>query len=137
MKYYLIAGEPSGDSLGARLIQALRRKDKNAEFYGVGGESMQAEGVKSLFNISDLAIMGLAEVIPSIPRVLRRINETVSDIQRVRPDAVITIDSWSFSARVHKKLRRLKLNIPQVHYVAPQVWAWKKKRARTMHKYID
>lgn len=137
MKYYLIAGEPSGDSLGARLIQALRRKDKNAEFYGVGGESMQAEGVKSLFNISDLAIMGLAEVIPSIPRVLKRINETVSDIQRVRPDAVITIDSWSFSARVHKKLRQLKLNIPQVHYVAPQVWAWKKKRARTMHKYID
>lgn len=137
MKYYLIAGEPSGDSLGARLIQALRRKDKKAEFYGVGGEFMQAEGVKSLFNISDLAVMGLAEVIPSIPRVLRRIKETVADIQRVRPDVVVTIDSWSFSARVHKKIRQLKLEIPQVHYVAPQVWAWKKKRARTMYKYID
>lgn len=137
MKYYLIAGEPSGDSLGARLIKALRRKDKNAEFYGVGGEGMQAEGIKSLFNISDLAVMGLAEVIPSIPRVLRHINETVADIQKVRPDVVVTIDSWSFSARVHKKLRQLKLNIPQVHYVAPQVWAWKKKRARTMYKYID
>ena len=137
MKYYLIAGEPSGDSLGARLIKALRRKDKNAEFYGVGGEGMQAEGIKSLFNISDLAIMGLAEVIPSIPRVLRHINETVADIQKVRPDVVVTIDSWSFSVRVHKKLRQLKLNIPQVHYVAPQVWAWKKKRARTMYKYID
>ena len=137
MKYYLIAGEPSGDSLGARLIQALRRKDKNAEFYGVGGEGMQAEGVQSLFNVSDLAVMGLAEVIPSIPRVLRRINETVADIQKVQPDVVVTIDSWSFSARVHKKLRQLKLNIPQVHYVAPQVWAWKKKRARTMYKYID
>ena len=86
MKYYLIAGEPSGDSLGARLIKALRRKDKNAEFYGVGGEGMQAEGMKSLFNISDLAVMGLAEVIPSIPRVLRRINETVADIQRVQPE---------------------------------------------------
>ena len=137
MKYYLIAGEPSGDSLGARLIQALRRKDKNAEFYGVGGEGMQAEGVQSLFNISDLAVMGLAEVIPSIPRVLRRINETVADIQKVQPDVVVTIDSWSFSARVHKKLRQLKLNIPQVHDVASQVWAWKKKRARTMYKYID
>ena len=98
---------------------------------------MQAEGIKSLFNISDLAVMGLAEVIPSIPRVLRHINETVADIQKVRPDVVVTIDSWSFSARVHKKLRQLKLNIPQVHYVAPQVWAWKKKRARTMYKYID
>ena len=137
MKYYLIAGEPSGDSLGARLMQALRRKDKNAEFFGVGGEGMQAEGLKSLFDISDLAVMGLAEVIPSIPRVLRRIKETVNDIQNIHPDVIVTIDSWSFSARVHKKIRQLKLGIPQVHYVAPQVWAWKKKRARTMYKYID
>lgn len=137
MKYYLIAGEPSGDSLGARLMQALRRRDNNTEFFGIGGENMQTEGLTSNFNISELAIMGLAEVIPSIPRVLRRIRETVADIQRVKPDVVVTIDSWSFSARVHKKLRRLKLGIPQVHYVAPQVWAWKKKRARTMYKYID
>jgi len=137
MKYYLIAGEPSGDSLGARLMQALRRRDAQAEFFGVGGENMQTEGFKSNFDISELAIMGLAEVIPSIPRVLRRIKETVEDIQKIKPDVVVTIDSWSFSARVHKKLRRLKLNIPQVHYVAPQVWAWKKKRARTMYRYID
>ena len=125
MKYYLIAGEPSGDALGAKLMQALRLKDKDAEFFGLGGDGMQVCGLKSLFNISELAIMGLAEVIPSIPRILRRINETVADIQSVRPDVVITIDSWSFSARIHKKLRRLKLDIPQIHYVAPQVWAWK------------
>ena len=137
MKYYLIAGEPSGDALGAKLMQALRLKDKDAEFFGLGGDGMQVCGLKSLFNISELAIMGLAEVIPSIPRILRRINETVADIQSVRPDVVITIDSWSFSARIHKKLRRLKLDIPQIHYVAPQVWAWKKRRARTMYQYID
>lgn len=137
MKFYLIAGEPSGDALGARLIDAIRRKDKNAEFYGIGGDSMQKKGLTSLFDISDLAIMGLTEVIPSIPRVLKRISETISDIQKNKPDVIITIDSWSFCARIHKKLRKLNLNIPQVHYVAPQVWAWKKKRARTMHKYID
>ena len=137
MKYYLIAGEPSGDALGGRLMQALRQKDKKAEFFGLGGDNMQAQGLKSLFNISELAVMGLAEVIPSIPRILRRISETVADIERVKPDAVITIDSWSFSVRIHKKLRKLNLNIPQIHYVAPQVWAWKKKRARTMYKYID
>ena len=137
MKYYLIAGEPSGDALGARLMQALKAKDKAAEFAGVGGDSMQAAGLKSLFDISDLAIMGLAEVIPSIPRVLRRINETIADIQKYQPDAVISIDSWSFCARIHKKLRKLKLKAKQIHYVAPQVWAWKKKRARTMYKYID
>lgn len=137
MKYYLIAGEPSGDALGGRLMQALRQKDKKAQFFGLGGETIQAQGLKSLFNISELAVMGLAEVIPSIPRILRRISETVADIERIKPDAVITIDSWSFSVRIHKKLRKLNLNIPQIHYVAPQVWAWKKKRARTMYKYID
>ena len=137
MKYYLIAGEPSGDALGARLMQALRRQDLAAQFYGIGGDSMQSEGLESLFDISELAVMGLAEVVPSIPKILRRIKETVKNIQEVRPDVIITIDSWSFSARIHKKIRALKLGIPQVHYVAPQVWAWKKKRARTMYKYID
>ena len=138
MKIYLIAGEPSGDALGGRLIKALRNKLGNeVEFMGVGGENMEKEGLKSLFDISDLAIMGLAEVIPSIPKVLRLINRTVNDIIEVKPDIVVTIDSWSFSSRVHKKLRKLKLGIPQVHYVAPQVWAWKKKRAKTMYKYVD
>jgi lipid-A-disaccharide synthase len=137
MKYYLIAGEPSGDALGGRLMEALKAQDKKAQFFGIGGDIMQAQGLKSLFNISELSVMGLAEVIPSIPKILRRIRETVQNIQDVSPDVIVTIDSWSFSARIHKKIRRLQLGIPQVHYVAPQVWAWKKKRARTMYKYID
>ena len=137
MKYYLIAGEPSGDALGARLMEAIKRKDKQAQFFGLGGDSMQAQGLKSLFNITELAVMGLAEVIPSIPRILGRIKQTIADIQSVHPDVIITIDSWSFCARIHKKIRKLQLGIPQVHYVAPQVWAWKKKRAKTMYKYID
>lgn len=138
MKIYLIAGEPSGDLLGSRFMRAMRQKAAGGvEFYGIGGDTMEVEGLESLFDISDLAIMGLTEVIPSIPRVLKRIKETVKDIVRVQPDVVITIDSWSFSSRVHKALRKLKISIPQVHYVAPQVWAWKKKRAKTMNKYID
>ncbi len=137
MKIYLIAGEASGDLLGARLMRAMANKLPDAEFFGVGGESMQREGLKSLFDISELSVMGIFEVIPSIPRILKRISETVQDIKNVKPDVVVTIDSWSFSARVHKALRKQKLGIPQVHYVAPQVWAWKKKRAKTMYKYID
>ena len=138
LKIYLIAGEPSGDLLGSRLMRALRQKTNGrVEFFGLGGDTMEAEGLKSLFDISDLAIMGLVEVIPSIPKVLRHIRNTVADIERVQPDIVITIDSWSFCARVHKALRKRKTGIPQLHYVAPQVWAWKKKRARTMYKYID
>lgn len=137
MKIYLIAGEPSGDLLGSRLMRAMADKCPDVEFCGIGGESMEREGLKSLFDISDLAVMGLAEVIPSIPLILKRIRQTVADIEAKKPDIVITIDSWSFSARIHKALKKKNLGIPQVHYVAPQVWAWKKKRARTMYKYID
>ena len=138
LKIYLIAGEPSGDALGARLMRALKTKtDNNVEFFGIGGDTMEKEGLTSLFDISELAIMGLCEVIPSIPKVLKRIKQTVNNIVDVHPDVVISIDSWSFGSRVQKKLRALKLGIPQVHYVAPQVWAWKKKRAKTMYKYVD
>lgn len=138
LKVYLVAGEPSGDALGARLMRALRKKtDGNIEFFGVGGDLMEKEGLPPLFDISDLAIMGLAEIIPSIPKVLRHIKNTVDDIIRVQPDIVVTIDSWSFASRVQKALRKKKTGIKQVHYVAPQVWAWKKKRAKTMYKYVD
>ena len=137
MKIYLIAGEPSGDLLGSRLMRAMIAKNPEVEFYGIGGETMEREGMKSLFDISELAVMGLLEVLPSLPKILKRFSQTIADIERVKPDVVVTIDSWSFSARIHKLMRRKKMNIPQVHYVAPQVWAWKKKRAKTMYKYID
>ncbi len=138
LKIYLIAGEPSGDLLGSRLIKAFREKtNNNVDFFGLGGDTMEKAGLHPLFDISDLAVMGLFEVIPSIPKVLGRIKETVEDIKKTKPDVIITIDSWSFCARIHKALKKQKINIPQVHYVAPQVWAWKKKRAKTMYKYID
>ena len=137
MKIYLIAGEPSGDLLGSRLMRAMIAKKPDIEFFGIGGETMEREGLRSLFDISELAVMGIFEVIPSIPRILGRIKQTIADIERIKPDVVVTIDSWSFSARIHKALRKKNLHIPQVHYVAPQVWAWKKKRAKTMYKYID
>ena len=138
LKIYLIAGEPSGDLLGSRFMRAMKKQlGANVAFYGVGGDTMEKEGLTPLFDISDLAVMGLVEIIPSIPKILGLINKTVDNIKQINPDVVITIDSWSFSERIHKKLRKLKLGIPQVHYVAPQVWAWKKKRARTMYKYID
>lgn len=136
IKVYLIAGEPSGDLLGSRLMRALQRKG-DVEFFGIGGDTMQQQGLKSLFDITELSVMGITEVIPSIPRILRRINQTVADIVKIKPDIVVTIDSWSFCSRVHKSLRKLNTGIKQIHYVAPQVWAWKKRRAKTMYKYVD
>ena len=138
LKVYIIAGEPSGDLLGSRLMGALRQKtNNNVEFFGLGGDTMEREGLKSIFDISELSVMGLIEVIPSIPRVLKRIHQTVEDIVSKRPDVVITIDSWSFCSRIHQALRKKNTGIKQVHYVAPQVWAWKKHRAKTMYKYVD
>ena len=138
MLVYLIAGEPSGDLLASRLMKALIKKTNGkVRFAGIGGETMMANGFESLFDSSELAVMGVAEVIPSIPRIMARIRQTVDDIVAKKPDVVVTVDSWSFSARVNKGLRSLNTGIPQIHYVAPQVWAWKKRRARTCGRYID
>jgi len=138
LRIYLIAGEPSGDLLGSRVMRALKKKTRNqVEFMGVGGETMHDEGLQSLFNIRDLAVMGLMEVVPSIPKVLKHLNEIIMDIKKKKPDIIMTIDSYSFSIRVHKKLKKLKLGIPHVHCVAPQVWAWKAGRAKILPKYID
>jgi lipid-A-disaccharide synthase len=125
---YLIAGEQSGDVLGARLMQAIRHRRPDATFVGIGGDGMAAEGLKSLFPIRELAIMGLAEVLPRLAQLRRRLRETIADIQAQRPAIVVTIDSPGFTLRV---LRALKTSgLPRVHYVAPQVWAWREGRVR-------
>lgn len=133
---FLVAGEPSGDVLGAHLMDALlRRTDGRARFTGVGGPMMQERGLESLFPITDIAVMGLAEVVPRLPLVLRRIRETAAAAIRLRPDAVVSIDSPDFSFRVQRRLKRL--NVPRIHYVAPQVWAWKPRRAKQVATLVD
>lgn len=135
---YLIAGEPSGDVLAARLIRALReRTDGRVRFAGVGGESMAAEGVTSLFPQSDIAVMGFTEVVPKIPIVLKRVKNVVADIRKTRPAVVVSIDSLGFNKRVAKALQKCNNPTPRVHYVAPMVWAWKPKRAETVAQIFD
>ena len=136
LKVYLVTGEPSGDLLGARLMRAMKA-DTAVDFFGVGGESMQAEGLESLFNISDLAVMGIFEVLPHLPKILGRIRQTLDDIERIKPDIVVTVDSWSFSKQIHLGLIKRMIKIPHIHYVAPQVWAWKAKRADQIKKWVD
>ena len=134
---YIIAGEPSGDLLASRLMQALRDRDPDIRFAGIGGETMAASGFDSLFDISDISVMGIVEVLPNLRRILRRINQVLTDIRGRRPDVIVTVDSWGF---VHQALARLKKEgnrIPKVHYVAPQVWAWKKGRAKTVARLVD
>ena len=137
-KVYLVAGEASGDLLGSRLMRALRRQtNDDVAFYGVGGETMQKEGLNSLFDIKDLSVMGFMEVIPSVPKILRHLNEIIADIKQIQPDVILTIDSYSFSIRVHKLLKKNNIDIPHAHYVAPQVWAWNKGRTKILPKWVD
>ncbi len=133
---FLSAGEPSGDLLGARLMQALKSKTRNRiAFAGVGGAHMEEQGLISLFPMSDLTVMGAIEVLPRLPRILGRISETVGAAVKLRPAAVVTIDSPDFNFRVTKRLKGR--GIPLIHYVAPSVWAWRPKRAARIARFID
>ena len=137
MKIYLIVGEPSGDVLASRLITAIREKHPEVEFFGIGGETMHAEGFNSLFDIKDLSVMGMMEVIPKLPVILRRRKEVLCDIEKVQPDVIVTVDSWGFVNSILKILKKKGNKIPKVHYVAPQVWAWKKGRAKKAAQIMD
>jgi lipid-A-disaccharide synthase len=135
---FLVTGEPSGDALGGRLIAALRRRTGgNLRIAGIGGERMREEGLESLVPLEDLAVAGVAEVLPRAPLILRRVRETVEAIQSLGPDAVVTIDSSGFSWRIAHSLRRHGETLPLIHYVAPMVWAWRAGRARRMSRWYD
>ena len=132
----LVAGEPSGDQLGAGLMRALRREaGGHVRFAGVGGEAMAGEGLASLFPIDDLAVMGLVEVVPSIPRVLRRLAEATRAIRAMRPAVLVTIDAQAFSRRLAARLQPAPF--PVVHYVGPTVWAWRPGRAAKLAAVVD
>ena len=125
---YLIAGEQSGDVLGARLMRAMRPARSDLTFAGVGGSAMAAQGLETLFPMSDLAVMGLVEVLPKLRLLRGRIRQTVDDITARRPDVVVTIDSPGFTIRVLRQIAHLGLK--RAHYVAPQVWAWREHRVK-------
>jgi len=134
---YLIAGEPSGDVLGGRLMQGLKELagDDNVQFSGVGGPLMSTAGLNSLFPMDELTVMGLAEVLPRIPNILKRIRQTAADIRARKPDVIVTIDAPDFCFRVAKKLSGF--DVPIVHYVAPSVWAWRPGRANKVARLVD
>ncbi len=125
---YLVAGEASGDVLGARLMAAIRVQRPWTEFAGVGGPRMTEQGLNSLYPLADLAVMGIIEVLPRVRLLRRRLHETLADIARRKPDVIVTIDSPGFTHRI--LAAAAKLGIPRVHYVAPQVWAWRAHRVR-------
>jgi lipid-A-disaccharide synthase len=136
LRIALVIGEESGDHLGAGLIDAIRRRRPNAVFVGVAGERMQARGMKTLFPIGDVAVMGLASIIRHLPRIVRRGHDTVDAVLQDQPDVLVVIDSPGFTHAVAKRVAR-RSDLPIIDYVSPSVWAWGPWRARKMARYID
>lgn len=136
MKLFLIAGEPSGDALGAALMAGLKELAPGVAFHGVGGARMQDEGLESLFPMEELSVMGIAEVLPRYRALMRRIGQCAEAAVRLSPDALITIDSPDFCLRVARRVKA-RSRIRTVHYVAPTVWAWRPHRAAKMAEVID
>lgn len=132
---YVVAGEASGDVLGARLIAALRRARPDLAFAGIGGERMEEQGLTSLFPMRELSLMGLVEVLPKLRGLARRMAEAESDILRRQPALLVTIDAPSFTLRLAGRVRPRGVRV--VHYVAPQVWAWRPGRVRKLVGRID
>lgn len=138
LKIAVIAGEVSGDLLGADLIAALKdRHDGPIELVGVGGDALERQGLQPLFDFSELSVMGLTQVLARLPRFIRLIGLTAKAIIAARPDLLLIVDSPDFTHRVAKKVRRALPDLPVVDYVCPSVWAWKEYRAKAMLAYVD
>ena len=137
-RLFLIAGESSGDQLGAELMREIKLQTQGrAQFSGVGGMLMQAEGLSALYPSSEIALMGPVAILTNFPLLLRRLKQTVEAIVQNPPDILVVIDSPEFTQRVAARVRKRLPQLPIIKYVAPQVWAWRPKRAKKMRSYID
>lgn len=135
-RIFLLAGEPSGDMLGGRLMHALQEQaGDRLEFFGIGGLRMAQQGLISLFPMDELSLIGFTEILPHLPRLSYRLRQTTAEIVRRQPDLALTIDSPGFALRLQRRLRGLPLQ--RVHYVAPQIWAWRERRANGLKRDLD
>lgn len=134
---FIIAGEISGDQLGGILLKKLKTSKNSIQLCGIGGKNLLELGLKPIFSMEKISLMGLVEVLPKIPELLSLIKLTVNNIIDINPDLIITIDAPGFNFRILKKLKQLNVNIPNIHVVAPTVWAWKANRAKKIAGYVD
>lgn len=133
----IIAGETSGDALGADLMQALKKQNADVLVTGIGGPKMMAQGLASIFPMSDIAVMGLKEILPRLPELFKRVDEAVAHALASEPDVMVLIDSPEFNHRVAKRVKAQRPETKILCYVAPHVWAWRQGRARKMRRYFD
>ncbi len=136
-KIFIVTGEPSGDKIASSVIFKLKKINPNVEYLSVGGSHLQSLDIKTIFDLKDITYLGFTSVLFNIFKIRKRINMTVEEIIKFKPDILFTVDSPDFTLRVSERVKRINKDIKTIHYVAPQVWIWRKNRVKKMKKFID
>ena len=136
-KIFVLTGEPSGDKLASTVISKLKIKNPNIVYLSVGGTHLKNLGIQSIFNLKDITYLGFTSVLFNIFKIRNKINKTVKEIIKFNPDILFSVDSPDFTLRVAERVKKLNKSIKTIHYVAPQVWVWRKNRVKKIKKFID
>ena len=136
-KIFVLTGEPSGDKLASKVIAKLKNSKSDIEYLSVGGEHLKALGIKSLFDLKEVTYLGFTRVLLNIFKIRKKINETVKEIVKFKPDILFSVDSPDFTLRVAKEVKKLDPNIKTIHFVAPQVWVWREHRVKQLKSFLN
>ena len=136
-KIFILTGEPSGDKLASTVIAKLKTKNSEIKYLSVGGSNLKKLGINSIYDLKEITYLGFTSVILNIFKIRKKINQAVEEIIKFNPDVLFSVDSPDFTLRVAEKVKKIKSNIKTVHYVAPQVWIWRKNRVKKIKKFID
>ena len=136
-KIFVLTGEPSGDKLASTIISKLKIENSEIEYLSVGGSNLKKIGIESIFDLKDITYLGFTSVLLNIFKIRNKINTTVDEILRFNPDILFSVDSPDFTLRVAEKVKKINNNIKTIHYVAPQIWVWRKNRVKRIKKFID
>ena len=136
-KIFVLTGEPSGDKLASTVISKLKLENPEIEYLSVGGTHLKKLGISSIFDLKEITYLGFTTVLLNIFKIKSKINKTVSEIIKFNPDILFSVDSPDFTLRVAERVKKINNNIKTIHYVAPQVWVWRKNRVKKIKKFID
>ena len=136
-KIFILTGEPSGDKLASKVIAQLKNSRSDIEYLSVGGEHLKALGIKSLYDLNEVTYLGFTRVLLDIFKIKKKINETVKEIIKFKPDILFSVDSPDFTLRVVKEVKKKNPHIRTIHFVAPQVWIWREKRVKQLKFFLD
>ena len=136
-KIFILTGEPSGDKLASKVISKIKNSRSDIEYLSVGGEHLKALGIKSLYDLQEITYLGFTRVILNIFKIKRKINDTVKEILKFKPDILFSVDSPDFTLRVAKEVKKIDPSIKTIHFVAPQVWVWREKRVKQLKSFLD